>query len=42
LLKNLLKSFGATRVQGAVRESANFWTKIAGARERYKIVEVKI
>ena len=42
LLKNLLKGFGATRVQGAVRESANFWTKIADAKERYKIVEVKI
>lgn len=42
IVKNLLKGFGATRVQGAVRESANFWTKIANAKERYKIVEVKI
>jgi hypothetical protein len=42
-LKTLVKSFGATKVQGAVRESmARFWTQIANAKERYKIVEVKI
>lgn len=41
-LKTLLKSFGATKIQGAARESiARFWRRFDFI-ERYKIVEVKI
>lgn len=41
-LCNILKSFGATKVQGAARESiARLWRKL-GFRERYTIVENKL
>ena len=41
-LKNILKSFGATKVQGAARESvARLWHKL-GFKERYIIVEAKL
>lgn len=39
---NLLKSYGATKIQGAARESiARLWTRY-GFKERYRIVEAKI
>jgi hypothetical protein len=39
---NLLKSYGATKIQGTAREStARLWTRY-GFKERYKIVEAKI
>lgn len=39
---SVLKSFGATKIQGAARDSvARLWTRY-GFRERYKIVEAKI
>lgn len=38
----LLKSYGATKIQGAARESiARLWTRY-GFKERYRIVETKI
>jgi hypothetical protein len=38
----LLKSYGATKIQGAARESiARLWTRY-GFKERYRIVEAKI
>ena len=38
----LLKSYGATKIQGAARESiARLWTRY-GFTERYRIVEAKI
>lgn len=38
----ILKSFGATKLQGASRESAaRLWSKF-GLKERYRIVEAKI
>ena len=38
----LLKSYGATKIQGASRESvARLWTRY-GFKERYRIVEAKI
>jgi hypothetical protein len=39
----LLKTYGATKVQGAARESvARLWAIKYGFKERYRIVEVKI
>ena len=39
----LLKSNGATKIQGAARESvAKLWAKKYNFKERYRIVEVKI
>ena len=41
-LSNILKSFGATKVQGAARESVSrLWRKL-GFKERYTIVENKL
>lgn len=41
-MKNILKSFGATKIQGAARESiARLWSRY-GFEERYIIVETKI
>ena len=41
-LKNVLKGFGATKIQGAARESiARLWRRF-GFYERYTIVETKI
>ena len=41
-LCNVLKSFGATKIQGAARESiARLWSRY-GFKERYIIVEAKI
>jgi hypothetical protein len=38
----LLKSYGATKIQGAAREAiARLWTRY-GFKERYRIVEAKI
>jgi hypothetical protein len=38
----LLKSYGATKIQGAARESiARLWTRY-GFRERYRIVEARL
>ena len=38
----LLKAYGATKIQGAARESiARLWTRY-GFKERYRIVEAKI
>lgn len=38
----LLKSYGATKIQGAARESiARLWTRY-GFKERYRIVEARI
>jgi hypothetical protein len=38
----LLRSYGATKIQGAARESiARLWTRY-GFKERYRIVEAKI
>ena len=38
----LLKSYGATKIQGAARESiARLWTRY-GFKERYRIVETKL
>lgn len=38
----LLKSYGATKIQGAARESiARLWTRY-GFKERYRIVEAKL
>ena len=38
----LLKSYGATKIQGAAREAiARLWTRY-GVKERYRIVEAKI
>lgn len=38
----VLKSYGATKIQGAARESiAKLWTRY-GFKERYRIVEAKI
>jgi hypothetical protein len=38
----LLKNYGATKIQGAVRESiARLWTRY-GFKERYRIVEAKL
>ena len=38
----ILKSFGATKLQGAARESiARLWSRF-GLKERYRIVEAKI
>lgn len=40
--KNVLKSFGATKIQGAAREAiARLWSRY-GFEERYIIVETKI
>lgn len=40
--KNLLKSFGATKIQGAAREAiARLWSRY-GFEQRYIIVETKI
>lgn len=39
---DLLKTYGATKVQGAARESvARLWTRF-GYKERYRIVEAKL
>ena len=41
-LTALLKGYGATKIQGAARESiARLWTRY-GFKERYRIVEAKI
>ena len=41
-LKNVLKSFGATKIQGAAREAiARLWSRY-GFEERYIIVETRI
>ena len=41
-LVTLLKSYGATKIQGAAREAiARLWTRY-GFKERYRIVEAKI
>jgi hypothetical protein len=41
-LTTLLKGYGATKIQGAARESiARLWTRY-GFKERYRIVEAKI
>lgn len=41
-LKNIFKGFGATKIQGAARESiARLWKRF-DFEERYRIVEVKI
>jgi len=41
-LSNILKSFGATKVQGAARKSvARLWHRL-GFKERYIIVEAKL
>lgn len=41
-LKNILKRFGATKVQGAARESvARLWKRL-GFKERYITVEAKL
>jgi hypothetical protein len=41
-LKSVLASFGATVIEGAVRESmARLWSRY-GSEEKYRIVEVKI
>ena len=41
-LKEILKGFGATKIQGAARESiARLWSRY-GFKERYIIVEAKI
>ena len=41
-LKSIAKSFGATKIQGAARESvARLWRRL-GFVERYRIVETKI
>jgi hypothetical protein len=38
----LLKSYGATKIQGAAREAiARLWTRY-GFKERYRIVEARI
>lgn len=39
---DLLKTYGATKIQGAARESvARLWTRF-GFKERYRIVEAKL
>jgi hypothetical protein len=41
-LGNLLKGFGATKIQGAARESiARLWRRF-GFEERYRVVELKV
>jgi hypothetical protein len=41
-LSTLLKSYGATKIQGAAREAiARLWTRY-GFKERYRIVEAKL
>ena len=41
--KDILKSFGATKIQGAARESiARLWRTKLGFKERHIIVEAKI
>ena len=40
--KDLLKANGATKIQGAVRETVARWTERYGFEERYRIVETKI
>jgi hypothetical protein len=38
----LLKSYGATKIQGAAREAiARLWTRY-GFKERYRIVEARL
>ena len=41
-LKDILKQFGATKIQGAMRPSMVRLSKQIGFVERYTIVEVKI
>ena len=38
----LLKSYGATKIQGSVRETVARWSEKYGFKDRYRIVEAKL
>jgi len=42
-VRNILKAYGATKIEGAARESAaRLWQSKFGFNEKYKIVEVSL